>query len=555
MVVRAMNLTSDQKRAYFEARLNGQRFAANGRDTSVCCPFHQDKTASFSVNVDKGVWNCHAGCGKGGIIDFEKRFSNCDDVTACANIADVCGLEQPQIFNTKPEAIYAYRDEDGNPLFEKLRFPDKHFSQRTKGPDGKWLYRLETVRKVLYNLPGLVTANHVAICEGEKDCDNLNAAGIANLDPTSHTRFIATTNFNGAGKWRQEYAPYFSGKHVFVFPDNDPPGKAHGLAVAASVSAYAASVRLVELPGLGLHGDVSDYLAVHPGIELVAEIKKTPVWKPSGPSLLIRAPEFLSSASPRIDWLVNEIIEHGASGFICSQPKVGKSWLATDLAICLALGLPWIGFEVPRAVKTALITREDNPALTKWRMNRLLAGRQRATSELDGRLYVNSREQSPEFRLDRPELLAAMVAELKRVRPEFVVLDVFNILHAADENDNSEMREILDQLNRLRNEVGCSIGVVHHFNKNSDGTLTQRIRGAGAIAGWAEWCVGIESDSENPNVKRAEFELKAAFAPEPLCYAVSSDDLAGSTRIERVPFIAKKAKRQRAAEVLAMGGS
>jgi RecA-family ATPase len=237
------------------------------------------------------------------------------------------------------------------------------------------------------------------------------------------------------------------------------------------------------------------------------------------------------------------------------MPKVGKSWLAADLAICLALGLPWIGFEVPRAVKTALITREDNPALTKWRMNRLLAGKQRAMSELDGRLYINSREQSPEFRLDHPELLAAMVAELKRVQPEFVILDVFNILHAADENDNTEMREILDQLNRMRTEVGCSIGVVHHFNKNSDGTLTQRIRGAGAIAGWAEWCVGIESDCEDPNVKRAEFELKAAFAPESLCYVVRNDDLAGSTRIERVPFIAKKAKRQRAAEVLSMGGA
>jgi hypothetical protein len=521
----------------------------------IRCPLHNDRTASLSIDASNGVWKCFAGCGEGGLLDFEKRFSNCDDVTAWANIADLCGLEQPQIFNSKPEAIYAYRDEDGNLLFEKLRFPDKRFSQRTKGPDGKWLYRLDGVRKVLYNLPGLVTANHVAICEGEKDCDNLNAAGIANLDLTSHTRFIATTNFDGAGKWRPEYAPYFAGKHVFVLPDNDLPGKARGLAVASSVSTYAASVRLVELPGLALHGDVSDYLDNHPGIELIAEIKKTPVWKPSGPSLLIRAREFLLSGSPRIDWLVNEIIESGASGFICSMPKVGKSWLAADLAICLALGLPWIGFEVPRAVKTALITREDNPALTKWRMNRLLAGKQRAMSELDGRLYINSREQSPEFRLDHPELLAAMVAELKRVQPEFVILDVFNILHAADENDNTEMREILDQLNRMRTEVGCSIGVVHHFNKNSDGTLTQRIRGAGAIAGWAEWCVGIESDCEDPNVKRAEFELKAAFAPESLCYVVRNDDLAGSTRIERVPFIAKKAKRQRAAEVLSMGGA
>ena len=78
-----------------------------------------------------------------------------------------------------------------------------------------------------------------------------------------------------------------------------------------------------------------------------------------------------------------------------------------------------------------------------------------------------------------------------------MILDVFNILHGADENDNTEMRKVLEELNRIHREIGCGVGVVHHFNKSIEGTLTQRLRGAGAIAGWAEWLIGVEAEDQN----------------------------------------------------------
>jgi RecA-family ATPase len=53
---------------------------------------------------------------------------------------------------------------------------------------------------------------------------------------------------------------------------------------------------------------------------------------------------------------------------IVAEPKVGKSWLAADLAICLALGVDFLGRKVPRAVKVAFVSREDNPSLTRWRL-------------------------------------------------------------------------------------------------------------------------------------------------------------------------------------------
>jgi len=42
------------------------------------CPFHDDRNASFSVNIEKNYWKCFAGCGGGSIIDFWMVKRNCD---------------------------------------------------------------------------------------------------------------------------------------------------------------------------------------------------------------------------------------------------------------------------------------------------------------------------------------------------------------------------------------------------------------------------------------------------------------------------------------------
>ena len=46
-----------------------------------------------------------------------------------------------------------------------------------------------------------------------------------------------------------------------MIPDNDEPGRRHVQAVAQKLSRHAASIRVLELPGLPPKGDVSDWLA------------------------------------------------------------------------------------------------------------------------------------------------------------------------------------------------------------------------------------------------------------------------------------------------------
>ncbi|NQU74013.1 MAG: hypothetical protein HQ547_04835 [Candidatus Omnitrophica bacterium] len=44
------------------------------------CPFHNDKNPSLSINVNKGIWNCFAGCGGGSIYSFAKRLGKALDL-------------------------------------------------------------------------------------------------------------------------------------------------------------------------------------------------------------------------------------------------------------------------------------------------------------------------------------------------------------------------------------------------------------------------------------------------------------------------------------------
>src|SRR5271167_4650157 len=312
-----MKPTQDQIRRYFETRLQGQRLSYT-RETKVRCPFHQDRTPSMSVNMEKGLWKCFASCGEGGLIAFEMKFSQCDDATAKANISKLLGDIKLFHVGQKPEAVYQYRDADGRVVFEKVRYPGKRFLQRRPDGTGGWEYKLGDGRRPLYNLPEVLVANEIVICEGEKDADNVSALSLNNRD--AGVFVAATTNFDGAGKWKDEYAIYFAGKRVVIFPDKDEAGQKHAQRVAESIYPNALGVKIVQLPDLPEKGDVSDYLKTHSADDLISEIKKNAQWHPpeSDDSLLVPITSFLQQSPPKIDWLVEGVIQHGANGFFCA---------------------------------------------------------------------------------------------------------------------------------------------------------------------------------------------------------------------------------------------
>src|SRR5690348_17038825 len=165
-------LTDTQVHDYYDSYLNNIKPSTNGWYVALC-PFHEDSSPSFSFN-NNGWWKCFA-CDNegGGMLDFECRVKNIEPAQAEQNIRSL--LHIPDVAKDKLAGIYSYTDEDGKILFQAVRKigPDGKKKMLVRHPDpakpGHYIWNLNGTRRVLYNLPDIITAQLVHICEGEKD--------------------------------------------------------------------------------------------------------------------------------------------------------------------------------------------------------------------------------------------------------------------------------------------------------------------------------------------------------------------------------------------------
>ena len=264
-----------------------QAIGAEKKDKGFRCPGtgHEngDRNPSLSISRKEGrtVACCHA-CGlSGSPVQVAALLWSLPNNEAAERLAQLVGISTADTSSGLGEIVdtYEYVDEQGDHLFEVVRFEPKNFRQRVRQGPG-WSWKLDGVRRVLYNLPAVVGAVEagcvVMLCEGEKDADNVSALG-----------FVATTNAGGSGKWRDTYSEILRNARTCILPDNDEPGREHGRTVAQKLHGIAAEVRVLELPGLPNKGDVSDWIdAGGTAEELKKLVLAAPLWKPD----MVRAP-------------------------------------------------------------------------------------------------------------------------------------------------------------------------------------------------------------------------------------------------------------------------
>ena len=77
----------------------------------------------------------------------------------------------------------------------------------------------------------------------------------------------------------------------------------------------------------------------------------------------------LPTRFPESETYIEGILTSDGSGWIAGAPKLGKSYLALDEAICLALGIPVAGrFPVPERRRVYYVSEEDSPQRLKRRV-------------------------------------------------------------------------------------------------------------------------------------------------------------------------------------------
>jgi putative DNA primase/helicase len=225
-----------------------------GKEWQACCPFHEEKSASFKVSATKQIYKCF-GCGASGdVVSFMMQFFNIEFPKAIellstdARFDGVPPMKAPA--QRPPEQIWQQISPIPaslpTPSFNHSRFgePSKVWTYHTpnggiygyvcryeneKGKDivpliyataneiSIWKFQAFGVPRYLYNLPEIISrpSDPVLMVEGEKTADAAKY-----LLPNS----VATTWSGGGNADHLVDLTPLAGKMVILWPDNDIPG-------------------------------------------------------------------------------------------------------------------------------------------------------------------------------------------------------------------------------------------------------------------------------------------------------------------------------------------
>jgi len=133
------NVTTDsvRERVDIEEVVNDYvQLKRKGQNLWACCPFHQEKSPSFSVSPAKQIYKCF-GCGKAGDpIQFIMDIEGIGFTEAIRHLAQKYGIEiiedQHQV---SPEAVQAYNEKES--LYIALNFAKDLFVKNLDSPEGK----------------------------------------------------------------------------------------------------------------------------------------------------------------------------------------------------------------------------------------------------------------------------------------------------------------------------------------------------------------------------------------------------------------------------------
>lgn len=237
----------------------------------ACCPFHAEKTPSFTVNSSTGEWYCHAGCGGGAEKEFVAKYFDVSTEVAkhvvefwekqgkfpfpTEDLVDkwhtaLCNmpkeLEELYVYGWTLEGVKALKIgyDDGRimiPIKSRTgywvnarRYLPVH--RRVSGSNNAKCMNIRKLGQKRYYPYEAFDEQQVFVVEGEKDCISARSQGLN-----------AVTSTGGSAIPTDEIL-LFKGKDVVLMLDTDSVGKRNVKNYLALLKGIARSISIVELP-------------------------------------------------------------------------------------------------------------------------------------------------------------------------------------------------------------------------------------------------------------------------------------------------------------------
>ena len=437
---------------------------------------------SFSVDLRKGTWFCHESNTGGGVIDLvrlnEPASLNGGISEVLRDKFGIAPQQEKALTPTKYLAKqYDYFDADGVLRYQVQRFEPKTFRQRRPDDKGGWLYNLQGVEALPYNLVGMIQNPDapVFIVEGEKCAERLNQLGL-----------VATTNHGGSKNWKPELNQYFKDRNVIVLPDNDAAGKAHADVVISQLYGTANAIKRVNLPGDD-KDDVVDWLFKGGDVRQLHELVKAtpPIAVEPEPAEPEDKPDVFETYSldylknmPPVEWLVDGLLTAHGFAVLYGAPGIGKSFMSIDIALSVAYGTTWHD-KVTKQGAVLYIAAEGVGGLGK----RVKAWQ--AHYDTHGVTDFHVLPMAVKI-LEAPDL-EKLLRTIDAFKTQFSMIVIDTVARTlastgSDENDATAMGQFGEMCGVIQRHAGCAVLAVHHSGKDA----ARGMRGSSSLQGLAD---------------------------------------------------------------------
>jgi hypothetical protein len=176
--------------------------------------------------------------------------------------------------------------------------------------------------------------------------------------------------------------------------------------------------------------------------------------------------------------VIHGLLRRGETMNVISVPKLGKSWLVTDLALSIASGRMWLeSFQTERG-DVLILDNELHGETSAHRIPKVAATRGIPLDVFDDRLFVlNLRGQLKDVFSLRP-----FFESIEPDRYRVIILDAFYrfMPRDMDENDNGTMASLYNHLDLYADRLGCCFVLIHHTTKGNQSGKSITDVGAGA---------------------------------------------------------------------------
>jgi RecA-family ATPase len=187
---------------------------------------------------------------------------------------------------------------------------------------------------------------------------------------------------------------------------------------------------------------------------------------------------------PPVEWLIDGVLPVDAPAILFGYSGEGKSWVAQDMAACIAHGKEWVGRKVRQGPVVYVCAEGFRGQIGRARAWHKYHG----VEEGESLFYVRDTPQ-----LTRDLYTVADKIAGRNLKPALTIFDTFaRCSEGVDENSAKEVGQVLARMTDFQKLVGGATMLVHHTGKNKEDE-----RGSTALRAAMEASLRVSQDASD----------------------------------------------------------